>query len=157
MKPQLPQPNQGNSHSFKLHMHTEVMSQLQNVGRFFFFLPSIKLPHGICCISGVFKFHKSKARGVPCHPDTAQWAIVAKGPFQLCLVAIVSQVPNVHLAVERAISVHVGLWQHKKSMRWLSCFLANISKSCPGFFLRLNKQFIWTGVGPKSPERADLV
>lgn len=43
-----------------------------------FCLPSIKLPHCISCISGIFKFYKSKAWRIPGHPNTAKGAVVAK-------------------------------------------------------------------------------
>jgi len=40
--------------------------------------PSIKLTHSISCISGIFKFYKGEAWGVPSHPDTAKRTIVTK-------------------------------------------------------------------------------
>lgn len=44
-------------------------------------IPSIKLTHGISSISGILKLYKSKAWGVPGHPNTAERTIVAKWPL----------------------------------------------------------------------------
>jgi len=81
----------------QLHAHTAATER-----------PSIEFPHCVCRIPGIFKLHEGKARGVPGHPDAAQGSVVAEGPLQLRLVAIVPQVPHIDLAVERTVSVHGG-------------------------------------------------
>lgn len=69
-------------------------------------IPAVQLSDSVCSIARVLKLYESKARGVPGHPHAAQGAVVAERPLQLGFITIIPQVPHVHLAVQRAVSMH---------------------------------------------------
>lgn len=78
------------------------------------FLPSVKLPHSISCISGVLELHKSKAGRISCHPHAPQGTIIAKCSLQLSFVTTVAQIANIDLTIQWAVPAQGRVCRGKK-------------------------------------------